>query len=266
MIADVRFQPTGKLYCFDASSQQDVQPGDYVLVETARGQQLGEVIGVRPPTQREKEESALKPIKRRATGADLALRAQWREKEDTALSSARATAADMNLPIKIIRAEFTFDGKRLTLLYVSEEKRKFSPGELRQCLHRQFGTRVDLLRIGPRDHAKVVGGYGACGELRCCSRFLSNFNPVSIKMAKTQGVSLSPSEITGLCGRLRCCLAFEHEQYREASAMMPRIRKRVQTPHGEGKVVALLPLKGMVVVQVRDRRVEVPVDEVEPIS
>ena len=266
MIADVRFQPTGRLYCFDASNHKDVQPGDYVLVETARGQQLGEVIGIREVSRRDRGRRKLKPIRRLATGADLALRAQWREKEDAALTSARATVTEMNLPIKIVRAEYTFDGERLTLLYVSDEKRKFSPGGLRQRLHREFAVRVDLLRIGPRDHAKVLGGHGACGELRCCSRFLSSFSPVSIKMAKTQGVSLSPSEITGLCGRLRCCLAYEHEQYREACKMMPRIRKRVQTPHGEGKVIALLPLKGMVVVQVKDRRVEVPVEEVESIS
>jgi cell fate regulator YaaT (PSP1 superfamily) len=125
---------------------------------------------------------------------------------------------------------------------------------------------VDLRRIGPRDYAKLLGGYGACGEPRCCSRFICEFSPVSIKMAKTQGVSLNPSDITGLCGRLRCCLLYEHEQYAEASKKMPRRKKRVQTPHGEGKVVDLLPLKGMVVVQIEDRRVEVPVDDVELIS
>jgi len=125
---------------------------------------------------------------------------------------------------------------------------------------------VDLRRIGPRDQAKLMGGYGACGELRCCSRFLSEFSPVSIKMAKTQGMSLNPSDITGMCGRLRCCLVYEHEQYAEACQMMPRRKKRVRTPYGEGKVVDLLPLKRMVVVQVEDRRLEVPVEEVELIS
>jgi cell fate regulator YaaT (PSP1 superfamily) len=137
---------------------------------------------------------------------------------------------------------------------------------LAQQLQKTLGVRVDLQRIGPRDHAKLLGGYGACGEPRCCSRFISEFSPVSIKMAKTQGVSLNPSDITGLCGRLRCCLVYEQELYEKACSIMPRRKRRVQTPHGEGKVIDLLPLKGVVVVQVEDRRLEVPVEDVEPIS
>jgi len=171
----------------------------------------------------------------------------------------------LDLPVKIVTAEYTFDGQRLTLLYASAEK-KVNLAELQQRLQRRLSVRVDLRRIGPRDQAKLMGGYGACGELRCCSRFLSEFSPVSIKMAKTQGVSLNPSEITGMCGRLRCCLVYEHEQYVEACKVMPRRKKRVRTPYGEGKVVDLLPLRGVVVVQVEDRRLEVPVEEVEPIS
>jgi cell fate regulator YaaT (PSP1 superfamily) len=169
------------------------------------------------------------------------------------------------LPIKIVTAEYAFGGQRLTLLYVSED-RDLDLSKLRQCLQRRLNVRVDLRRIGPRDHARLMAGYGACGELRCCSRFLTEFSPISIKMAKTQGVSLNPSEITGMCGRLRCCLVYEQEQYTEACKAMPRRKKRVRTPHGEGKVVDLLPLKGIVVVQVEDRRLEVPVEEVELIS
>jgi cell fate regulator YaaT (PSP1 superfamily) len=211
------------------------------------------------------EGKALKPILRQATGRDLALRQQWHNKERAALTAGREAAAQLGLPIKIAVAEYTFDGKRLTLLYVSDDK-KLDLGELTRRLQHTLAVRVDLRRIGPRDHAKLMGGYGACGELRCCSHFISEFSPVSIKMAKTQGVSLNPSDITGMCGRLRCCLVYEHEQYKEASKMMPRRKKRVRTPHGEGKVVDLLPLKGMVVVQIEDRRVEVPVEDVELIS
>lgn len=170
----------------------------------------------------------------------------------------------MGLPIKIVTAEYAFDGQRLTLLYVSEEK-QLDLDKLQQRLQRTLAGRVDLRRIGPRDQAKLMAGYGACGELRCCSRFLSEFSPVSIKMAKTQGASLNPSEITGMCARLRCCLAYEQEQYLEACKTMPRRKKHVRTPYGEGKVVDLLPLKGVVVVQVEDRRLEVPVEEVERI-
>jgi cell fate regulator YaaT (PSP1 superfamily) len=175
-------------------------------------------------------------------------------------------AAELGLPIKVVMAEYTFDGQRVTLLYLSEQKKKFNPGKFAKRLRRQFEVAVDLRRVGPRDHAKLLGGYGACGELRCCSRFLSDFCPVSIKAAKMQGISLTPSEITGMCGRLRCCLVYEYEQYREASESMPRRRKRVRTPHGEGRVVDLLPLRGMVVVQVEGQRVEVPTEDVELIS
>jgi cell fate regulator YaaT (PSP1 superfamily) len=251
------------VYGFDASDCQDLRPGDFVLVETARGQQLGEVVSVQP--LREGEGKDLKPVQRRATGSDLAFRRRWQREEAEALAAARQLAAQLGLPVKIAVAEYTFDGQRLTLLYVSDEK-KLELGELLQRLQQELAVRVDLRRIGPRDQAKLMGGYGACGELRCCSRFLSEFSPVSIKMAKTQGMSLNPSDITGMCGRLRCCLVYEQEQYAEACQMMPRRKKRVRTPYGEGKVVDLLPLKRMVVVQVEDRRLEVPVEEVELIS
>lgn len=264
LMASVRFQPTGKLYHFDASRHQDLQPGDFVLVETARGQQLGEVVSVRPLHKGEGKKS-LKPVRRRATGHDLALRQHWQEKETETLAAAHEAAQQTDLPIKIVTAEYAFGGQRLTLLYVSED-RDLDLSKLRQCLQRRLNVRVDLRRIGPRDHARLMAGYGACGELRCCSRFLTEFSPISIKMAKTQGVSLNPSEITGMCGRLRCCLVYEQEQYTEACKAMPRRKKRVRTPHGEGKVVDLLPLKGIVVVQVEDRRLEVPVEEVELIS
>ena len=257
----MRFQPTGRVYFFDASDHPDLSPGDFALVETSRGQQLGEVVCLRPLRERERERR-LSPVQRRATGRDLALRQEWKSREAEALATATRVVADWHLPVKLVAAEYSFDGRRVTLLYVSEEK-KVNVDQLAERLQRKLGVQLDLRRVGPRDHAKLLGGYGACGEPRCCSRFLSEFKPVSIKMAKTQGVSLNPSEITGICGRLRCCLVFEQEQYEEASRKMPRRKKRVVTPFGEGKVVDLLPLKGVVVVQLEDRRVEVPVEEVE---
>lgn len=263
-VAGVRFQPTGKVYHFDASSSRELRPGDFALVETVRGQQLGEVVCVRPPHEGE-DVKPLKPVRRRATGRDLALRQQWQEKEEEILSSARAVAAELGLPIKIIVAEHTFDGQRLTLLYGSKEDR-LDLNELQQRLQHALDVQVDLRQIGPRDQAKLMGGYGVCGELRCCSCFLPEFRSISIKMAKEQGVSLHPSAITGMCDRLRCCLCYEHEQYVEACKTLPRRKKRVRTPHGEGKVVDLLPLKMAVVVKIEDRRLEVPVDEVELIS
>ena len=261
MVAGIRFQPTGRIYFFDAGDLLDLRPGDLALVETSRGQQLGEVVCLVPPREGDGDRE-LNRVERRATGRDLAVRQRWQKKEAEALAIAERMVADSRLPIKLVAAEYTFDGQRLTLLYVSDEGRA-RIDDIVQGLQRKLSVRVELRRVGPRDHARLLGGYGACGEPRCCSRFLTQFKPVSIKMAKTQGVSLNPSEITGICGRLRCCLVFEQEQYEEASRKMPRRKKRVVTPFGEGKVVDLLPLKGVVVVQLEDRRVEVPVEEVE---
>ncbi len=234
-VAGVRFQPTGKVYHFDASGSQDLRPGDFALVETVRGQQLGEVVCVHSPRKGE-DVRPLKPVRRRATGLDLALRQQWQEKEEEILSTARDAAAELGLPIKIIIAEHTFDGQRLTLLYGSKEDR-LDLGELEHRLRQDMEVQVDLRQIGPRDQAKLMGGYGVCGGLRCCSRFLSEFRSISIKMAKQQGVSLHPSSITGMCDRLRCCMFYEYEQYVDACRKLPRRKKRVRTPHGEGKVV-----------------------------
>jgi cell fate regulator YaaT (PSP1 superfamily) len=261
LVAGVRFQPKGRIYHFDATGHVDLQSGDFVLVETARGQQLGEIVGVQPACEVAHDDD-LKPIKRRATGRDMALRLQLREKEAHALEKAREIGDRLRIPLKFVTAEYTFDAQRLTFLYFSEEKH-LDLGSLISRLQRTFEAYVDVRRIGPRDQAKLLGGYGACGEPRCCSRFLTDFRPVSIKMAKTQGVSLNPSEITGMCGRLRCCLLYEQEQYAEATKRLPRRKKRVQTPHGEGRVIDLLPLRDLVVVQVGDRRVEVPVEDVE---
>jgi len=264
MIVSIRFQPIGKLYDFQADEEQDVRIGDYVLVETSRGQQLGEVASFRIP-QDEEDVSAFKPINRRATGGDLALRQHWEKKEAEALDIAHKVAEEVGTAAKFVGAEYTFDGRRLTFLYVSDE-RKLNLDRFLRRLKQNFSVLVELRRIGPRDHAKALEGYGACGEQRCCSRFLTQFVPVSIKMAKVQGVSLNPEEITGVCGRLRCCLAYEQEQYSDAVRGLPRRKKRVRTPHGEGRVVDLLPLKNVVVVQVQDRRLELDAEEVEVIS
>lgn len=264
LVAGVRFQPSGKVYHFDASEVEDLRPGDFALVETVRGAQLGEVVTVRPPRQGE-DVRTLKPIKRRAAGRELALRQSWQKREEEALELARREADRLALPIKIVVAEYTLDGKRLTLLYGSEE-RHYDVSELERRLQRELKTRVELLKIGPRDQAKLMGGCGACGGPRCCSHFLPEFTSISIKMAKKQGVSLHPSAITGMCDRLRCCLQYEYDQYIAALRDLPRRKKRVKTPYGEGTVIDLVPLKDAVIVSIEDRRVELPAEEVEPIS
>ncbi len=253
-VAGVRFQATGKIYSFDIGACEDLRVGDIV--------QLGEVALLRPLRPGE-EKRSLSSVIRRATGRDLALRAEWQEKAEEALRTAERVAAELRLSLKLAAAEYSFDGRQLTLLYVAEEGERKQPlDRLTQRLQRVYAVQVELRRIGPRDYAKLLGGYGACGEECCCARFLSDFSPVSIKMAKLQGVSLNPSEITGVCGRLRCCLAYEDKQYQEACNLLPRRKERVITPYGEGKVVDLLPLQGVVVVMVDERRVDVPVEQV----
>ena len=264
LIAGVRFQPSGKIYHFDASKIDDLRPGDFALVETVRGAQLGEVVTVRPPRSGE-DVRTLKPIKRRASGRELALRQWWQKREEEALGLARQEADRLALPVKIDVAEYTLDGKRLTLLYGTEE-RHYDVSELERRLQRELNTRVELLKIGPRDEAKLMGGCGACGGPRCCSHFLPEFTSISIKMAKKQGVSLHPSAITGMCDRLRCCLQYEYDQYINALRDLPRRRKRVKTKYGEGTVIDLVPLKHAVIVRIEDRRIELSVEEVEPVS
>jgi cell fate regulator YaaT (PSP1 superfamily) len=250
-IVGIRFQKVGKIYHFDASSAPDLQTGDFAVVETSRGRQLGQVIQViqdpSPPP-----EGPWKPIQRKATPQDLVLRQTWQQKEIEAMISCRAKASELKLAgVKIVSAEFSFDGARLAFLYSTETEDKVDLRALRRMMQRLYPhTQVEMHQIGPRDVAKILGGMGACGlENRCCSMFLTEFSPVSIKMAKDQGISLTPSEITGMCGRLRCCLVYEYEQYVEARKNLPKRGKKVVTQLGNGKVVDVLPLKQAVIVE-----------------
>ncbi len=163
----------------------------------------------------------------------------------------RARASELGLRgIKIVAAEYNFDGSRLVLMFSTDSDDKPDLKSLRKDMQAMYpNTQLEMRQIGPRDVAKILGGMGACGlETRCCSKFLTDFSPISIKMAKEQGISLTPTEITGMCGRLRCCLIYEYEQYVEARKQLPKRNKRVVTPRGEGKVVDALPLSGRVMV------------------
>lgn len=260
-IVGIRFHTGGKIYHFDPADCEDLAAGDFVVVDTARGRQIGEVVYLKELEERQGCE--LKPILWRATGRDLALRQQWAAKANEALKAARGQAQDMGLEINLAAAEYTLDGNQLTFLYVTGSNDAVR--KMQRELRRSLRARVELRQIGPRDHARMLGGHGACGEQRCCTRFMTDFTPISIRMGKTQGVSLTPSEITGMCGRLRCCLSFEYEMYKEQSKEMPRRKARVKTPHGTGKVIDLLPLKDAVVVQIEDRRMEVSTKDVEVI-
>jgi cell fate regulator YaaT (PSP1 superfamily) len=249
-IIGIRFQEIGKTYHFDAGDHQQVKVGDFVVVDTSRGCQLGEVMQIiknpPPPT-----DGSWKTIKRIATARDLVLRQLWKKKEKEAVVNFRTKMVELKiLGVKIVDAEYTFDGKRLSILYNTEAEEKVDLQKLQQAMKRLYPrTRIGMRQIGPRDVAKVIGGMGACGMgERCCSKFLTEFNPISIRMAKEQGISLTPSEITGMCGRLRCCLDYEYEQYLELRKELPKRKDQVNTSHGQGRVIDLIPLKQSVSV------------------
>ncbi len=247
-IVGIQFQPKGRQYHFDAHGAADLIPGDRVVVETTRGRQLGIVVGYVP--EEELDGRACKPIERRATPRDLVMQQYWQTRELSALTTCHEQAEKLDLRgYKFVKAEYNFDGSQVTILYTTERK-KGNLNALRRDLRRTLRTKVELFQVGPRDFAKQLDGLGSCGEQRCCARFLTKFNSVSIRMAKLQNISLTPSEITGVCGRLRCCLAYEHEQYAEEARGLPKRGKEVVTPHGKGRVVEVRTLAGAIVVDV----------------
>lgn len=266
-IIGIRFNQVGKIYHFDASRFRDISGGDFAVVETSRGQQLGEVVQILEDPSSPME-GKWKPILRKATPRDLVRRQYWQRKELEATINCRAKASEIKLEdVKIVSAEFSFDGSRLSFLYSTEAGTKVDLSTLRKKIKRTYPkSRIEMRQVGPRDEAKILGGMGACGlDTRCCSMFLTDFSPISIKMAKEQRISLSPSEITGMCGRLRCCLIFEYEQYIKARKRLPKRGKVVVTPKGEGKVIDILPLKNAVLVDLGDAgKYEFEYEELEP--
>lgn len=226
----VNFRTNGKVYDFDPG-QLELKPGERVVVETVRGQELGEVVVIR------ESEAALplKPVLRVATAEDLQKALDFKDKERVALEECTALVSQLGLPMKLISAEYSLDESHLTIYFGAEGRVDFR--ELVRELGHKLHVRMELRQIGPRDEAKILGGYGRCGRELCCARFLSEFNPVSIKMAKIQDLPLNPMKISGVCGRLLCCLGYECEQYREIKEKMPREGTRVMTDSGSGIIV-----------------------------
>lgn len=265
-IIGVRFTRVGKLYHFDASHEPDIKTGDRVIVQTRRGLQMGEVVRILDDTQ---DQHDRKTIERLASPRELVMQQEWQAQELPVLIGCREKAASHKQyrDVKFVKAEYNFDGTWLTIFYSYEGDGKVDTNAIFGAMRREHpGTHIEFRQIGPRDVAKLLGGYGACGIQRCCSTFLTEFSPISIRMAKEQGISLNPSEITGMCGRLRCCLIYEYEQYVTARKSLPKRNKKVGTPHGVGKVVDLLPLQDTAVVLVDDRRHNVHRDDIIPLA
>ena len=254
VIAGVRFNKVGKIYHFNIGPSTDVQVGDAVVVETSRGWQMGFVVVLLDPPEAKGSEN-LKTIDRIATPKDLAVRQMWQQKEVEVVEYCRQKLIELKLPgIKVIDAEYSFDGKRLAIFYSAETEGSLESKGLRKDLNKRFSnTKVELRVLGPRDVAKSICGLGACGkDIRCCCSFITEFSSISIRMAKNQGISLTPTEITGMCGRLRCCLIYENDQYEEGMKGLPAKNKRIKTPQGEGKVVEVRPLKEEIVIEIKE--------------
>jgi cell fate regulator YaaT (PSP1 superfamily) len=253
LVVGVRFNPAGKVYYFDPIGYKELQVGEYVVVETSRGEEAGRIVI--PPHEVSDQEIVrrLKPITRRASAVDLTQMAYYQFREKDALERCQEKVHEHRLPMTIVRAEYSYDGSRLVFFFASEKRVDFRA--LVQDLARSFKARIELRQIGVRDEAKLMGGIGRCGQMLCCTTWLTEFSPVSIKMAKAQDLPLSPMDISGVCGRLLCCLAYESDQYAEAKKRLPRRGKVIDTPQGRGTVTRLDVLKESVQVELDNEEI-----------
>jgi cell fate regulator YaaT (PSP1 superfamily) len=262
LVIGVRFNPATKVYYFDPAKVEGLNVGDYVVVETARGEEVGKVVIAPCEVSEDQVVGHLKGVKRGASALDLTQMAYYRFKEQDALTRCQEKAVEHGLPMKIVRAEYNYDGSRLIFFFTAEKRVDFR--KLVQDLARSFKARIELRQIGVRDEAKLKGGIAKCGLELCCRTWLIDFDPVSIKMAKQQDLPLSPMEISGICGRLFCCLAYENQQYAEVKARLPRRGSFVDTPYGRGKVVQVNAVKETVQVELENQpSVEVSYEELD---
>jgi len=259
-IVGVRFKKAGKVYYFDPAGI-DLEVNDPVVVTTTRGLELGYVIIAPRQVLANEVTTPLKPVVRKAEPDDIRQAQELEVKEKEALIECGKSIAKLNLPMKLLSAEYNLDGNRLTFYFSAEERIDFR--ELVRELTNRLKVRVELRQVGPRDQAKLVGGYGRCGRPLCCMSFLREFVPVSIKMAKEQNLPLNPMKISGVCGRLLCCLVYESEQYRTMKAELPKEGQRVSTAMGVATVVGNNPLKKTVLVELDSQvTVELPLSEI----
>ncbi|WP_129626139.1 PSP1 domain-containing protein [Candidatus Oscillochloris fontis] len=245
-VITVRFKDSGKTYSFDPGDLE-VSQGDYVIVDTVRGLELARVIAERQEVAESEIIGELKTVVRRADASDLERQRLLQARHDEVLARCAEKIRDHDLPMNLVKAEYSFDGSRLTFYFTAEKRVDFRM--LVRDLARTFKSRIELRQIGPRDEAKLLGGLGPCGRVLCCASFLPDYARVSIKMAKDQDLPLNPSKISGVCGRLLCCLSYEHDQYVEMRAELPRRGTWVQTVDGPGEVISQHVLKQQLIVQ-----------------
>ena len=246
-IVGVRFKSGGKMYWFDPG-KLTLAEGQWCIVETARGRECGEVVQGNREISDSDVTAPLKPVIRVADAADVKKMHTLREKEKRALAICSEKAERLGLEMTVVEVEYTFDESKILFYFTADGRVDFR--ELVKELAGTFKTRIELRQIGVRDECKMKGGLGMCGRPFCCHSFMNDFNPVSIKMAKEQGLSLNPVKISGTCGRLMCCLGYEQQVYEELGRGLPRVGALVRTPDGTGHVTEVSTLKQTVRVNV----------------
>lgn len=249
VVTGVRFKRPGKIYYFDPVNLQ-IEKGMNVIVDTAMGEEYGEVVIARKEVEDNEVTEPLKRVVRIATEKDEKMRMQNKGKEKDAFKICLEKIEAHGLPMKLIDVEYKYDGTKVIFYFTADKRIDFR--ELVKDLAAIFRTRIELRQIGVRDEVKRCGGNGICGRELCCCSFLGNFETVSIKMAKEQNISLNPSKISGNCGRLMCCLKYEQEVYEEKLSRLPKIGAIVKTSEGTGEVAAVETLKEVIRVKYQD--------------
>ncbi len=266
-IVAVRFKNAGKSYYFDPL-HFDIKRGDNVIVETSRGIEFGTAVSDIREIEDEELRSNLKGVIRLANEQDIKKHEDNKHRQDEAFKICQEKIKAHKLAMKLIEVEYTFDGSKILFYFTADGRIDFR--ELVKDLANVFHTRIELRQIGVRDESKSMGSIGVCGRSLCCSQWLDEFVPVSIKMAKEQGLSLNPSKISGACGRLMCCLKYEQDVYEELIRRMPKPEQQVKTPDGTGTVISVSLLKGIVRVATEDGTEKTVrdynADEIKPIK
>ncbi len=247
-VVGIRFKKAGKVYYFDPNDI-DVKFNDFVIVETARGIEFGHVVIGPKEVSEEEIVAPLKSVLRIAEDQDFDIHRENKNKAKEAMETCQAKIIEHGLDMKVIDVEYTFDNNKVIFYFTADGRVDFR--DLVKDLASIFRTRIELRQIGVRDEAKMIGGMGPCGKSCCCSQFLGEFEPVSIKMAKEQSLSLNPTKISGLCGRLMCCLKYEQDTYEEILARMPQVGAIAMTPEGRGTIIDTYTLLERVKVKVR---------------
>lgn len=260
-IVSIKFRDAGKQYDFNAQSLQ-LDSGAQVVVETDRGRALGKVVVPPREIPRKEAPEGIKNVLRVASDEDIALARTNAAREGEALRFCQQRIQERKMEMKLVRAEYLFDGSKIIFYFTADGRVDFR--ELVKDLAHHFHTRIEMRQIGVRDEAKLTGGIGICGRELCCCTFLTEFTPVSVKMAKEQGLALNPNKISGQCGRLLCCLSYEFETYCSMKKCLPKCGRKVQVEGAEGEIVEQNVLAQTVTVRLGDgKKMEVPADQLE---